>query len=306
MLFLRKPSNTIEAALSWFKAHRVGDEGVIVHTRKPVPYAEVTGYFVPTLYQWDEHQLARSCLRWLVSVQLPEGAFAAPDGVPYSFDTAQVMRGLNAGLERGEPVGKPLRRAADWLLGQIDASGRLGTPSTELWGDIANDLIHVYAAQPLIRAGELLGEARYVEAGRKIQAYYRAQPQLVPFNRLSHFHAYAMEALCELGELELARRGMAEVERLQRRDGAVPAYADVEWVCSTGIAQYAVVWYRLGSQQRADRALQYLERIQNPSGGFNGSYGKGAKYISGAEISWAAKYFLDACALRQALAPAHA
>jgi malonyl-CoA O-methyltransferase len=306
MLFLRKPKNSIDAALSWFRAHRVGDQGIIVHTRTPVPYAEVTGYFVPTLYEWGEHPLARSCLRWLVSVQLPEGAFPAPDGVPYSFDTAQVMRGLNAGLAHGEPLEQPLRRAADWMLGQIHEDGRLGTPSTELWGEIANDLIHIYAAYPLIRAGELLGEGRYVDAGRKVQSYYRAQPQLVPFNRLSHFHAYAMEALWELGELELARRGMAEVERLQRRDGAIPAYPDVDWICSTGIAQYAVVWYRLGNRERADRALQYLERIQNPSGGFNGSYGKGAKYIAGAEISWAVKYFLDACALRQAREPAHA
>jgi malonyl-CoA O-methyltransferase len=300
MLFLRKPKNSVDAALSWFRAHRVGDQGVIVHTRKPVPYAEVTGYFVPTLYEWGEELLARDCLRWLVSVQLPEGAFPAPDGVPYSFDTAQVMRGLSAGLERGEPLQEPLRRAADWMLGQIQESGRLGTPSTELWGDIANDLIHVYAAYPLIRSGELLRDERYVSAGRRIQAYYRGQAALVPFNRLSHFHAYAMEALCELGELELARRGMAEVERLQRRDGAVPAYPDVEWICSTGIAQYAVVWYRLGNRERAGRALDYLERIQNPSGGFNGSYGKGAKYIAGAEISWAVKYFLDACAMRQA------
>lgn len=306
MLWLRKPRNSIDAALSWFRAHRVGDRGVIVHTRKPVPYAEVTGYFVPTLYEWAEDAVAASCLRWLVSVQLPEGAFAAPDGVPYSFDTAQVMRGLNAGLERGQPVEQPLRRAADWMLAQIDEGGRLGTPSTELWGDIANDLIHIYAAQPLVRAGELLNDPRYVKGGRSIQRYYRAQPTLLPFNRLSHFHAYAMEALCELGELELARRGMAEVERLQRRDGAVPAYPDAGWICSTGIAQYAVVWYRLGNRERADRALRYLEGIQNGSGGFNGSYGKGAKYIAGAEISWAVKYFLDACALRDAPKHAHA
>jgi malonyl-CoA O-methyltransferase len=65
-------------------------------------------------------------------------------------------------------------------------------------------------------------------------------------------------------------------------------------VCSTGIAQYALVWYRLGNTERADRALAYLERIQNKSGGFSGSYGEGAKYIPGAEISWAVKYFLDA------------
>ena len=79
MLF-RKPRNTTDAALSWFKAHRVGDQGVIVHTRKPVPYAEVTGYYVPTLYEWGETEAARGCLRWLLSVQLAEGAFPAPDG----------------------------------------------------------------------------------------------------------------------------------------------------------------------------------------------------------------------------------
>lgn len=306
MFFRRKPRNNTDAALSWFKAHRIGHQGVIVHTRKPVPYAEVTGYYVPTLYEWGETEAARSCLRWLLSVQLPEGAFPAPDGVPYSFDTAQVMRGLNAGLERGEPLEGPLRRAADWMMGQVQESGRLGTPSTELWGDIANDLIHVYAAQPLIRAGELLAEGRYAAAGRRMQRYYCAQPALVPFNRLSHFHAYAMEALCELGEIELAKRGMAEVARLQRRDGSVPAYPDVGWTCSTGIAQYALVWYRLGDAQRAGRALGYLERIQNPSGGFFGSYGEGAAYISGGEISWAVKYFLDACRLRLATEPVHA
>lgn len=306
MLFLRKPRNTTDAALSWFKAHRVGEQGVIVHTRQPVPYAEVTGYWVPTLYALGEDVEARSCLRWLVSVQLAEGAFPAPDGVPYSFDTAQVMRGLNAGLEHGEPLAGSLRRAADWMLGQIAENGRLGTPSTELWGDIANDLIHVYAAQPLIRAGELLGKPAYVQAGRRIQAYYCAQPSLVPFNRLSHFHAYAMEALVELGELDLARRGMAEVEKAQRSDGAVPAYPEVPWICSTGIAQYAVVWYALGERRRADRALACLERIQNDSGGFFGSYGKGAKYMPGAEISWAPKYFLDACAHRDGAPLRHA
>ena len=128
----------------------------------------------------------------------------------------------------------------------------------------------------------------------------------MPFNRLSHFHAYAMEALCEMGELELARQGMADVARVQRKDGAMPAYPDVEWVCSTGMAQYAIVWYTLGERERADRAMRYLEKIQNPSGGFFGSYGKGAKYISGAEISWGVKYFLDATLLKQRAEGKHA
>jgi malonyl-CoA O-methyltransferase len=109
-----------------------------------------------------------------------------------------------------------------------------------------------------------------------------------------------MEALVELGELELARSGMADVERLQRKDGSIPAYPDVDWICSTGIAQYAGVWYRLGERERADRALAYLERIQNDTGGFFGSRGRGASYMPGAEISWAVKYFLDAHRLKLA------
>jgi len=294
MRFLRKQKKSYDRAMDWFKANMVTDKGIIVHTRQPVPYPEVTGYFVPTLYQWGETALARTCTRWLLSVQLPDGAFPAPDGVPYTFDTAQVMRGLCAALEHGEQVEEPLRRACDWIVGQIDPAGRLKTPSTALWGDIASDLIHTYAIFPLIQAGQLLGKSDYVEAGHFVQSFYKTQEPLVAFNRLSHFHAYAMEALWELGELDLANRGMANVEKAQRKDGAIPAYPDVKWVCSTGIAQYALVWYRLGKTERADGAMTYLESIQNNSGGFSGSYGEGAKYIPGAEISWAVKYFLDA------------
>lgn len=285
--------------MAWCKAHTVPGQGVIVHTRQPVPYPEVTGYYVPTLYQWGETALARQYLRWLLSVQLPDGAFPAPDGVAYTFDTGQIMRGLVAALDDVAEAEASLRRACEWMLTQVDpASGRLQTPSTELWTDIASDLIHTYALPPLLQAGQRLGVARYEDAARFVLAYYKRQPGLLPFDRLSHFHAYAMEALVELGELGLARQGMAEVARVQRADGSVPAYPDAGWVCSTGIAQYAIVWYALGEGERAERAIAYLETIQNPSGGFYGSYGPGAKYIAGAEISWGVKYFLDAWRLR--------
>ena len=300
----KKPSH--ERAMDWFKAKMVPGQGIIVHTKQPVPYPEVTGYFIPTLYNWGEQELARTCTRWLMSIQLPDGAFPAPDGVPYTFDTAQIMRGLNAALGDVEGAEASLRRACDWMLTQVDASGRLKTPSTELWTDIASDLIHTYALPPLAEAGKLLGVKEYEDAANFVLAYYTQQADLVPFNRLSHFHAYAMEALCEMGELDLARQGMADVARVQRPDGSIPAYPDVEWICSTGMAQYAIVWYTLGDKHRADRAIAYLETIQNKSGGFYGSYGKGAKYIAGGEISWGVKYFLDAWLLKQRAEGQHA
>ena len=299
MLWWRKKKPSYERAMDWCKAHTVPGQGVIVHTKQPLPYAEVTGYYIPTLYHWGQTELARQYTRWLLAVQLPSGAFPAPDGVPYSFDTGQIMRGLVAALEDVPEAEAALRRACDWMLTQINPdTGQLNTPSTELWTDIASDLIHSYAVPPLEQAGKLLGVKAYEDAARFVLGYYKRQPGLVPFNRLSHFHAYAMEALTEFGEMDLARQGMAEVARVQRADGGIPAYPDVEWVCSTGMAQYAIVWYALGEKQRADRAIAYLEKIQNPSGGFYGSYGKGAKYIAGGEISWGVKYFLDAWRLK--------
>ena len=299
MLFRRQPIEaSYRRALQWFRDHMVDGRAIIVHTKKPVPYPEVTGYFVPTLYRWNEQEAARACTRWLLSIQFDDGAFPASDGTPYTFDTGQVLRGLCAAAGDVEGAEAGLRRAADWLLTQVSDSGRLTTPSVALWGDIASDLIHTYVLPPMVEASHLTGDARYRAAAQRALAYYRAQPELVPFNRLSHFHAYAMEALVELGELELAREGMADAARRQRRDGAVPGYPHVDWVCSTGLAQYALVWQRLGEFDRADAAIRWLEKAQNPSGGFFGSYGRNASYIAGAEISWAVKYFLDAWELK--------
>jgi len=298
MLFWKKSKPSYERAMDWFKDNMVENKGIIIHTKDRTPYAEVTGYFIPTLYNWGEQELARTCTKWLMSIQLPDGSFPAPDGVPYTFDTAQIMRGLCAALGDVDGAEDSLRRASDWMLTQIEDDGRMVTPSTELWTDIANDLIHSYALPPLAEAGRLLNVPEYEEKAKFVLEYYKKQETLFPFNRLTHFHAYAMEALCEMGELDLARKGMADIERCQRNNGSIPAYPDVDWICSTGMAQYAIVWYTLGDKVRADKAIRYLEKIQNKSGGFFGSYGKGSKYIESAEISWGVKYFLDAYLLK--------
>lgn len=301
MWFGKKRAPSYERAMGWFRDNFIPGQGIILHTKKPVPYPEVTGYYIPTLYHWKETEYARTATRWLVSIQMPDGAFPASDGKPYTFDTGQILRGLNAASGDVPGADQAAVRAAEWMLTQIDPDGRVTTPSTELWGDIANELIHSYVLPPLKQAGAQFNRPDFIEAAGRAMAYYKAQAdQLVPFNRLSHFHAYAMEALWEMGEVDLCRQGMASAAEKQKRDGSVPGYPDVDWVCSTGLAQYAIVWQHLGEYDRADRAIQYLEKIQNKSGGFNGSYGKGASYIPGAEISWAVKYFLDAWALKLA------
>ncbi|MGB8218563.1 MAG: methyltransferase domain-containing protein [Candidatus Methanoperedens sp.] len=296
-IFNKKPttlSSESQKALEWIEANIIDGKGIAITSKKKVNYPEVTGYTIPTLNQWGEKDLARNLTNWLIQQQNDTGSFSAPDGTPYTFDTGQVIRGFVAALNDMPEVENPLRKACDWILTQIQRDGRLSTPSTEMWGNIADDRIHLYVLPPLIDAGKKLNEPRYIDAAHRVLIYYKQRKDLTEFNTLSHFIAYIIEALCDLGEIELARAAMKEVVSLQRKDGSIPAYKNVSWVCSTGVAQFALIWYKLGMKENADKAMHYLETIQNRSGGFYGSYGKGADYFPKEEISWAVKFFLDA------------
>lgn len=284
-----------EKGMRWIKVNIIPGQGIIISSKQRIPYPEVTGYMVPTLYQWKEKDLARSLTTWLITQQNDDGSFSAPDGMPYTFDTGQVVRGFVAALEDLPEVHKSIKKACDWILTQVQPDGRLDTPSTKMWGDITDDRIHIYVLSPLIEAGKRLNEQKYIDAAIKVLHYYKQKKDLIEFNFLSHFCAYVIEALCDLGETELANLGLKQVMQLQKENGSIPAYKNVSWVCSTGVAQFALIGYKLGYKEFSDKAMHYLEKIQNRSGGFYGSYGKGANYFPKGEISWAVKYFLDAC-----------
>ena len=99
----------------------------------------------------------------------------------------------------------------------------------------------------------------------------------------------------DLGYTSQAHSAMLEIARFQKKTGDVPAYADTDWICSTGLLQYCLIWYKLGHIERAERAFTAACSLQNKSGGFYGERdGKRAAYFPDQEISWAVKYFLDA------------
>lgn len=272
-------------------------------SRQRVPYAEVTGYFIPTLLGLGERTLARQFAEWLVTVQGADGAFGAPGGgAPFAFDTGQVVRGWTALLPTHPALEAPLRRACDWLVETSDPRGRLPVPrpggawSLGARGEVT-EAIHLYVLGPVATAGEMLGEPRYRRFVERSRDYYLGVVRDLRFaapNLLTHFYAYVQEALWELGCAEEVRRGMADVAQFQQQNGAVPAYSDVPWVCATGVAQLAQVWFRLGETARAERALAFLAALQNPSGGFYGSYGVGAAYFPAEEPAWGVKYAIEA------------
>jgi malonyl-CoA O-methyltransferase len=293
-----------QKALDW--ARRIYPVGARLPTNVIAPTEETAGYVIPTLCDYGERDLAISLAKWEASQQRPDGAFSG-DGVPYTFDTAQVIRGFLALVDTVPELERPLKRACDYVEKQIAADGRVHTVSYVGWrlgdGTVFSDYCHLYALPPLLEAGRKLSERRYIAAVERAVAYFKRKPDLVKFKpelaTLSHIFGYMMEALVELGELDLAREGLQQAAAIQRSDGAIPAYPGADWVCSTGLAQLAVAWYRLGDVGAAHRALDYLETVQNPSGGFYGGYGRNAQYFPDKEIGWAVKYFLDALRLRE-------
>ena len=295
-----------ERGIEWIKKYRLPNSGIRVDNKTELVTQEVTGYTIPTLMKAGEKDLAFDLARWEASVQQSDGSFTAPGGVPYTFDTAQVIRGFLAVHDELPGLEKNLRRACDYVESQIDNEGKVLSVSYDTWklwdGDFFTEYTHLYVLPPLLQAGKKLGEQRYVDAALRGMDYFREKEDLVEFkpkpSTISHVFGYMMEALVELEEIELAKKGLAQAAKIQKSDGAIPAYPGVDWVCSTGIAQLAVAFYKVGERDRADKAVDYLEKIQNRSGGFYGSYGKGAKYNPNLEVSWAVKFFLDAYMLK--------
>ncbi|MCX6345970.1 MAG: methyltransferase domain-containing protein, partial [Armatimonadetes bacterium] len=294
----------MEKCIQWIKNNYIPGEGITITSRQRTSYPEVTGYYIPTLLSIGEHEKAEAFANWLTTIQKKDGSFGGGgDNASYVFDTGQVIRGWASILKVKPELEKNLRAACDWVIATADPStGRLLVPSGSAWSlgarGAVNEAIHIYVLSPMRRVGELLNEPKYLQFVNKSLDYYLKNTNITDFtqpNSLSHFYSYIQEALMELGCEREAKLGMASAARFQQPSGAVPGYSNVNWICSTGLAQLAQVWYMLGETKRADAAMSFLELIQNPSGGFFGSYGVGAEYFPSEEISWAAKYTIEAC-----------
>lgn len=126
-LLAAKGQSPSARALHWVRCNELSTGGIRVHSRHPAAYAEVTGYFIPTLLEWGEFELAVRCAKWLISVQSADGSFADPDrGLPYIFDTGQVLRGLLATMDTVPEGAASAQRAAEYLCQHTLEGGRAG------------------------------------------------------------------------------------------------------------------------------------------------------------------------------------
>lgn len=271
-------------------------------------YPETTGYIVPTLIayaHWKRDDVvrdrARRMLDWLVSIQLPEGAYQgglidSHPLVPVTFNTGQILLGLAAGVrEFGEQYREPMIRAADWLVKTQDSDGcwrRHPSPFAEA-GEKTYD---THVAWGLLEAARLEPTRRYAEAAlanvrwalsfQRDNGWFEHCCLTDPSIPYTHTLGYVLRGVLEAYRftreprlLKACRKTADGLLAAIHEDGFLPGRlkADwngaVRWACLTGTAQIAACWsmlYRSTGHRRyheaACRANRYVRRTINIDG----------------------------------------
>lgn len=330
-----------DAALDWLRRsiEVTGGQGSS-HSWSPLlgwakAYPETTGYLIETLLDYADLKqdeslrvLARQCADWLLSIQLPEGAFAgllAGNREPSVFNTTQILFGLS----RVSPTpSDALSRAVGWLMSVLDSDhawrrhayvpGFTPTYYTRaVWGVLeANKILKDKAVEEAMRqalyfyAGRLLPDGGIRDAG-----FWPGKPAF------THTLAYALEGFLECAVL-LEEKEIIEMEILagdkilkvkDAAHGRTAGRYDERWRgdysfwCLTGHCQLSVFYSRLweisgeirfrkAAQDLLQQALphQCLAGNKNRRGALPGSAPVWGPYLRFRYPNWGVKFFLDA------------
>jgi Prenyltransferase and squalene oxidase repeat len=316
---------TLTSTVRWILDARRPDGGIAAYysllTGYSDSYPEVTGYLIPTLYDFarlaqnrDAAIAAERATDWLLSLQLATGAF--PGGLhgsgsqPSIFNTGQVLQGLSRACRETKlvQIQQAAIAAGDWLVEEQVANGSWSGPAAY------QERPHTYysmVAWSLAELSEHAGDRRYGRAAESnldwVLSHTRPSGWIDGINLRGHpdylhFIAYILQ-------------GVLETAILRRRNDAIETVARSAWVllrkfetnkflcgayerdfkngqsftCLTGNAQMSCVWLRLfeviGDLRYLNAALKMNEMLKAlvPSRGSRGIAGG----VSGSYPVWA-------------------
>jgi hypothetical protein len=241
-------------------------------------------------------------LDWLVSIQMPCGAFQggtigdAPL-VPVTFNTGQILMGLAAGVsEFGSKYRNAMMAAADWLVNTQDPDGcwrKFPTP----FAAPGEKVYEAHVSRALFDAARLETTRGYAEAAMRNIHWGLSQQNSAgwfancclsaPENPLTHTLGYVLHGLITAYEFSGDGRILHDACRTAegaltalRPDGFLPGRLNsqwqgtVSWACLTGTAQLAACWlllYRATGEVRfrhagllANRYVRSTVRLDGP------------------------------------------
>lgn len=330
-----------DAALDWLRRSIAvtGGQGSS-HSWSPLfgwakAYPETTGYLIETLLDYAElkqdaslRTLAGQCADWLISIQLPEGAFAgllAGNREPSVFNTAQIL----FGLARVSPTpSEALSRAVGWLVSVLEPDhawrryayvpGFTPTYYTRaVWGVLeANKILKDKAVEAAMRrALHFYAERLRPDGSMRDAGFWPGKPAF------THTLAYALEGFLEcavlLNEKEIIEKEILAGDTILKvkdiAGGRLAGRYDEQWrgdysfLCLTGHCQLSVFYHRLweisGETRFRAAARDLLLEVlphqcrggnKNRRGALPGSAPVWGPYLRFRYPNWGVKFFLDA------------
>ncbi|MFY9558907.1 MAG: prenyltransferase/squalene oxidase repeat-containing protein [Terriglobales bacterium] len=296
-------ADALRSLLGWILDAQRPDGGIAAYysllTGYAPSYPEVTGYIIPTLYDFVRltadpaaRHAAERATRWLLSLQMTSGAFPgglhdSDDAQPSVFNTGQILQGLvRAHAETGNAeILERASAAGGWLAAIQQADGSWTGPAAY------QGVAHTYYSMVSWALAQLAGESRnpaYASAADRNMDWVLAHIKpsgwidglkLHGHPAYLHFIAYVIQGTLECGIL-------------RHRDDVIQAAAKPAWVllrkfethkrllgtyepdfrsgqrfsCLTGDAQMSCVWLRLfevtGDLRYLNAALKMNERLK--------------------------------------------
>lgn len=287
-------ATSVERACSWILNNQQENGGVSVFCGAPYEYPEVTGYIIPTMLRYGFQEEALLMAQYLASVANHDGSFnAAGSNRVYLFDTAQALRGLNAICKVTNQYAQLREQTAGYLFSVLKENGGI-FPKSYADDPIVPETIMLFALPPMLEYAQVINNNEMAALVHQAAKRYLLEPQALSLQTLTHFLAYQIDGLLDLGYVDEVKPVVRQLLCSQREDGAIPAFEGVDWVCITGCAQIAICFYKMGKPEPADKLMTWVEQNMEASGGFLGSVGPGAEYYWDRELSWAVKFYLDA------------
>ena len=179
------PSKSIDEAIRWLgraQDNSITKDGGVARHYSYIKgwgpsYPETTGCIIPTVIKYAKNRnvetlmnRAEKMLKWLVSIQLPDGGFQAgtidaKPVVPCTFNTGQILLGMAEGVRTfGNRYKKAMRKAADWLVKAQDSDGcwrKFPSP----FANCAEQCFDGIVAWGLFEAAEVANSQEYFSSG---------------------------------------------------------------------------------------------------------------------------------------------
>lgn len=303
----KRPSEeTLNLLLRWMLNAQRPNGGIAAYyslfTGYSESYPEVTGYIIPTLYDFARmtdglHAVAAAekATRWLLSLQMQTGAF--PGGLhrseaqPSVFNTGQILQGLvraHAEMNRPEILNSAIS-AANWLLHMQQPNGSWSGPGAY------QNAAHTYYSMVAWSLAELSESSPdhqhnhpYGLTAEKnldwVLSHFRPSGWVDGINlrghpNYLHFIAYVLQGVFECAILRRRNDAIQAVEnsawmllrKFETNKYLHGAYetdfkAGQRFACLTGNAQMSCVWLRLfevtGDLRYLNAALKMNEMLK--------------------------------------------